>query len=160
MAERSVGLIGGIFSALLLVSVVLAEERPSLMTQARMEAIIRDLAGTTRGQPGFVQFDVDGMTLACISDVRHDRMRLIVPVLKTADLTAAQVERILDANFHTALDARYASSRGVLYAVFVHPLSTLTEHDLRGAIRQVFTLARTFGTTYSSGELTFGGDSR
>ncbi len=29
------------------------------------------------------------------------------------------------ANFHTALDARYAISDGVIYAAFIHPLSSL-----------------------------------
>lgn len=130
---------------------------PAPMTQARMEEILREVAGKTEGQPGLIRFVVDGVPMACISDVPHDRMRLITPVLKTSDLTTEQMDHVLEANFHTALDARYAASHGVLYSVFVHPLSSLTEKDLRAAIQQVSTLAKTFGTSYSSGDLVFGG---
>ena len=61
------------------------------------------------------------------------------------------------ANFHTALDGRYATSEGVLYAAFIHPLSPLTEEELASALRQVAALARNFGTTYSSDALLYGG---
>lgn len=145
----------------LLLTAASGEEGPGVtpppMTQARMEGVVRDVVGATQGQPGFIQFAFDGVPMACISDVRHDRMRLIAPVRKTSELTPAEKDRILEANFHTALDARYATSRETLYAVFVHPLSSLTEKDLRAAIHQVSTLAKTFGTSYSSGDLSFGG---
>ncbi|MEO0409240.1 MAG: hypothetical protein AAF289_18005, partial [Cyanobacteria bacterium P01_A01_bin.135] len=72
------------------------------------------------------------------------------------DLTPAQVGNILIANFHTTLDARYAVSDGTVVATYLHPLSTLQEQDLRSAVRQVVSLAETFGTTYTSGELLFG----
>lgn len=66
--------------------------------------------------------------------------------------------RVLEANFHSALDARYATSDGVLYAAFIHPLSPLTEAEVRSAVAQVASLVRSFGTTYSSGELAYGGE--
>lgn len=66
--------------------------------------------------------------------------------------------RVLEANFHSALDARYATSDGVLYAAFIHPLSPLTEAEVRSAVAQVASLVRSFGTTYSSGELVYGGE--
>ena len=84
-------------------------------------------------------------------------MRLIATIAPVADLTAEHIARILEANFHTALDARYATSNGYLYAAFIHPLSPLTEGELGSAVAQVSNLARTFGTTYSSGELVYGG---
>lgn len=161
MSIRSAAQVATLVAGLSLTGVAGAEhEAPrasSGMTQARLEAIIREVTGTAEGQAGFVRFVVDGVAMACISDVRHDRMRIIAPIVEASTLTPAQTERILEANFHTALDARYATSRGRLYAVFVHPLSGLTEAELRGAIRQVSALAKTFGTTYSSGELSFGG---
>ncbi|NJL83304.1 MAG: hypothetical protein HC890_10765, partial [Chloroflexaceae bacterium] len=54
------------------------------------------------------------------------------------------------------LDARYAVSNGVVFAAFVHPLSTLDERDFLSALRQVSQLVRNFGTSYSSGALSFG----
>ena len=86
-------------------------------------------------------------------------MRLIATISPVSELTGEQVARILEANFHSALDARYATSRGYLYAAFIHPLSPLSDAELRSAVAQVANLARTFGTTYSSGELLYGAPS-
>ena len=63
-------------------------------------------------------------------------------------------------NFHLALDARYAIAKGVLYAAYIHPLKELTEQQLQSAVIQVSTLRLTFGTTYTSGALTFGADNK
>ena len=62
-----------------------------------------------------------------------------------------------EANFHTALDARYAFNKGILYAAYIHPLSTLTKAQLESALEQTATLAATFGKEYSSGSLIFKG---
>ncbi len=98
--------------------------------------------------------------MACISDTLFDRMRLIAPIIEEDQVTEKQKRAMLAANFHTALDARYATSNGVLYAAFIHPLSPLTEEELASAIRQVAALAKNFGTTYSSDELIYGGRSQ
>lgn len=139
----------------------LAEEDPPAearaMTQARLEAVLRSLAPGAEGVPGALAFAVESVRIECISDVRHDRMRLVAAIAPISELTAEQVGRILEANFHTALDARYATSRGYLYAAFIHPLGPLTEAELRSAVSQVSNLARSFGTSYSSGALVFGG---
>ena len=57
-------------------------------------------------------------------------MRLIAPVAKRESLQATHLEILLRANFHTTLDARYALSNGIVYAAFLHPLSTLTRIQL------------------------------
>ena len=45
--------------------------------------------------------------------------------------------------------------------VFIHPLGSLSERDFFSGLAQVITLAKTFGTTCSSGALSYGdGDSR
>ena len=63
------------------------------------------------------------------------------------------------ANFDRALDAKYAISRGYLWAVFVHPLRELSEPQLCDAVHQVATLAENYGGTYSSSDLVFGNES-
>ena len=93
--------------------------------------------------------------MALLTSVEHNRMRIVSPVVKESRLTREQRRRILEANFHTALDARYATSQGTVYATFIHPLSQLTAAELRSAISQVANLVKTFGTTYSSGALEF-----
>ncbi len=127
------------------------------MTQERMEAILRERVDEARGGGGGLEFRYAGVAMLCISDPSHDRMRIIAPIRSEADVSDHQRRLALAANFHTALDARYASSEGVLYAAFIHPLSPLDEAQLLSALRQVASLALSFGTTYSSGELIFGG---
>ena len=125
------------------------------MTQERLEAALRELDPEATGGAGAVQFTFGGVEIACISDPTHDRMRFVAPVKAAAELTPAQVSAILQANYHTALDDRYALSQGVVYSAFLHPLSPLTEAQIASAVRQVANLVITFGTIYSSGELQF-----
>ena len=126
------------------------------MSQERMEAIIEGSSGEFTGPAGAVRFRFEGVEMACISDARHDRMRIVAPVTSRDELSIQELEIMLIANYHTSLDARYAISEGVVYAVYLHPLSSLSEAELRAALRQVASLARTFGSSYSSGELVFG----
>lgn len=143
------------------IQVALAEDasRPEHepMTQEKMEKILRAIGAEARGVPGLLEFKVKEVVLVCISDPAHDRMRIIAQIRPLSDLTSEQLEAILEANFHSALDARYATSQGILYAAFIHPLSSLTERELRSAAFQVASLTLTFGSTYSSGNLIFGG---
>jgi hypothetical protein len=93
-----------------------------------------------------------------MSDETADRMRIISAIKEIDELSGAQLIVALEANFHSALDARYAISDGLVYAAYIHPLSSLSETEFRSAIRQVETAQHTFGSTYSSGELFFPGD--
>jgi len=126
------------------------------MSQERMEELVANASNEAEGRPGAMQFLFDGVQMLCLSDVEHDRMRIIAPITTREGLAAPYLDLMLLANYHTSLDARYAVSDGVVYAAFLHPLSTLTESDLASAMRQVASLAQTFGSTYSSGELSFG----
>jgi len=84
---------------------------------------------------------------------KANRMRLITPVASLADMSEQQVIASLVSNYHLALDARYALSGEVLVTTYIHPLAELTEQQLISAIRQVATLSKTFGTTYTSGDI-------
>lgn len=121
-----------------------------------MQALFVSLAEEVEGGDGAWQFDVEGLRVACLTDSRFDRMRLIAPIAEASNLSEEQRDACLEANFHTALDARYAISEGVLYAAFLHPLDSLTEEDLHSALGQVVSLVLTFGDTYSGGTLVFG----
>lgn len=128
------------------------------MTQAKMEKIVKQMSTKSVGEKGLVEFDYQGVVMMLISDVAHDRMRIIAQIKQFEKVTEAQKDAMLEANFHTALDARYAVRQGILYSAYIHPLSDLTEKELKSALHQVSTLALTFGGTYTSGSLTFGGD--
>lgn len=117
-----------------------------------LEAVGQDVDGSD----GAWQFEIEEVRVACLTDARFDRMRLIAPVIEVDDMSEAHRVACLEANFHTALDGRYAISDGVLYAAFIHPLESLTETDFRSALAQVVSLVQTFGTSYSGGTLVFG----
>jgi len=128
---------------------------PLPMTLDRLEAILKNQVHSLQGPSGQWRFSLDGISMAMLTSVEHDRMRIIAPILEETRLTETQRKRVLEANFHTTLDARYATSDGVVYAAFIHPLSPLSPKELRSALRQVAQLVKTFGSTYSSGGLRF-----
>jgi len=126
------------------------------MTQAKLAEQIERIAGEVKVTNHVIEFSYNGVQMACISDTTHDRMRLITPVANGEALGAADLQVLMIANFHTTLDARYALSKGVVYATFLHPLSPLTTEELESALRQVSALARNFGSSFSSDELVYG----
>jgi hypothetical protein len=65
--------------------------------------------------------------------------------------------RLMQANFDSALDARYAVANGRLWGVFIHPLSPLEKNQFLSGLVQTVTVARTYGTGYTSGGAVFGG---
>jgi len=133
-----------------------ASTPPSEMTQAKLAEQIERIAGEVKVTNHVIEFSYNGVQMACISDTTHDRMRLITPVANGEALGAADLQVLMIANFHTTLDARYALSKGVVYATFLHPLSPLTTEELESALRQVSALARNFGSSFSSDELVYG----
>ena len=131
----------------------------STMTQDEMEKIVVKNVEVITKQKGYIVFMYKKVKMALISDVKHDRMRIIAPVTEYPALTSKIKDAVMKSNFHLALDARYAVSNDVLYSAYIHPLSPLTKKELKSALNQVSTLALTFGSTYSSGELSFNGKS-
>jgi hypothetical protein len=126
------------------------------VTLDELKAVLEAEAQEMEGGDGAWEFSLDGVRIACLTDTHFDRMRLIAPIVRVEDLEDGQRDAMLDANFHTALDARYAFSDGIVYSAFIHPLSPLTEDELSAALGQVASLVHTFGAEYSSGMLMFG----
>ncbi|MFT6399618.1 MAG: hypothetical protein ACJAYU_004387 [Bradymonadia bacterium] len=133
-----------------------APEGPIEMTRELLEAFVTEAAVLTDGGDGVLAAVFDDVPMLVISDPTADRMRIISPIIETAELIGRENEIMLEANYHLALDARYATSDGIVYAAFVHPLSSLTEPEVLSAMRQVAALVRNFGSTWSSDELVFG----
>ncbi len=125
------------------------------MNIERLDAILQNTVSDIQTQPGQWRFSLNEISIVVLADLSANRMRIFAPVVNANELTAEQVQNMLIANFHTALDARYAVSNGLVVSTFIHPLDSLQEKDLLSALNQVTSLATTFGTTYSSGELLF-----
>ena len=140
---------------------VSAEEKPQApaprMTGSLLEEIIREAVTEFRIENTVMKFKYRDVSMACIFDRAQNRMRIVAPIAAVTELSPSEIGIILEANFHTALDGRYATSDGVLYAAYIHPLSMLQRKELHSALRQVASLVETFGSSYSSGELIFGG---
>ena len=124
--------------------------------QILLEAVLRiDPEAELMGNGA--QFNVGETRVILVFDVSADRMRLMSPVGNTGALDADLLYRLMQANFDSALDARYAVAQGTLWSTFIHPMSSLTLSDFASGIGQTVNLVDTFGTSFSSGALLFGG---
>lgn len=121
-----------------------------------LEDILKAEAENLQVEGGQLAFSYDGRTMVILTSEVHDRMRIIAPIAAEDTLTDEQRKELLAANFSSALDGRYAVSNGIIFAAFLHPLSTLDESEFKSALRQVAALVTNYGSTYSSGELQFG----
>ena len=144
---------------LAIVSPVLAQEpRPEgPMTPARMADILKALDPDTQQQGTGFQMTLGDVPVLIITDPLADRMRAMVPIRAAEGMSAEDLQRVMQANFDTALDARYAIARGRLWATYIHPLSPLEKDQLISALGQTVNIALTYGTAYTGGALSFGG---
>ncbi len=127
------------------------------MSNSRLRKLIDKVGENVSGRSGFWQFKVEGYSVLVITDENADRMRIMSPITRSADLSDTDLMRTMQANFDSALDARYAVARGTLWSAFLHPLRSLTDAEFLSALGQVVNLVATYGKSYSSGALIFGG---
>ena len=150
-----------LFSFNLLAAPGLQSNTPPAMSNQHLGEIIKRLDNKAGGQPGFWTFSIEGKVLRVITDEKANRMRIIAPIIKSDELKKQDLYRLMQANFDTALDARYAIAKGVVWSSYLHPLKSLTDKDFITAVGQVVNLVSTYGSSFSSGLLFFnGGDSK
>ncbi|MEL7218604.1 MAG: hypothetical protein AAGK01_09260 [Pseudomonadota bacterium] len=125
--------------------------------QEMIEEVIGALDAEATRNGNNWQFTLEERMLIVVTDTSAGRMRIITPIAESAALPPEALERLMQANFDTALDARYAIGQGVVWGAFVHPLDSLTTRDFASGVLQTKSLADTFGTTFSSGVLNYGG---
>lgn len=125
------------------------------MTNSDLEKIIYVVADSLRGTTGNWQFMIKDRILVCITDEKNNRMRIISPIIEQKKLAYTDMLKLMEANFHTALDVKYAISDDILWSVFIHPLKELSKDEVLSAINQVYSAALTYGTTYNSTGLSF-----
>lgn len=127
------------------------------MTMGRLGEIIQTLDPDVIARGPALEFTLDGIPVIVIADARANRMRAMVPIASAEGLSEEDLMRMMQANFDSALDARYAVANGRLWGVFIHPLSPLEKDQLLSGLVQTITVARTYGTAYTSGGAVFGG---
>ncbi|MEJ6390774.1 type III secretion system chaperone [Gymnodinialimonas ulvae] len=136
---------------------LLAQEAEPPMTPQRMAEVFSVLDPDAVIEPNGMSFTIANVPVTVIMDPVADRMRILVPISSADGLDDGALLRLMQANFDTALDARYAIANNRLWATFIHPLSPLETDQLISGVAQTVTLAQTFGDTYSSGAVMFGG---
>lgn len=127
------------------------------MTLERLANIILAIDEEAQLRGGTIEFTIQDIPVLVVTDPRADRMRAMVPIRSAEGLETEELLRLMQANFDTALDARYAVAQGRLWGVFIHPLAALEQDQLLSALVQTVNVARTYGQTYSGGAQVFGG---
>lgn len=125
------------------------------MDNTRLDSIFHTVLDTVTGAPGRWELTLAETKMLCLTDEAHDRMRIITPVRLLEEATSQEVLSCLEANFHTALDVKYAIADGMIWVAFIHPLSPLQDGQLIDALAQVRSAAVTYGTIYTSTDLVF-----
>lgn len=129
---------------------------PRPMDQARIEKLFSQQVDAIEGPSGALRTVEDGVEVYLLTDPANDRMQLIASVASADQVDPRVFNILLQANHFLTVDARYSVSNGVIYAVYLHPISSLTEDELVSGLEQVIALSKNFGTTFSSGKIELG----
>jgi hypothetical protein len=127
------------------------------MNNTTLGTLLEKQADTIQGQAGNWRFAINDKLFICLTDEKNNRMRIISPITEVATVDDKTLKNCLTANFHTALDVKYAISDDILWSVFIHPLKELSDAQVLDAVAQVYNANVTFGTIYSSTNLSFPG---
>ena len=127
------------------------------MTNDHLEEVMTEVVDSINGYTGYWELRHRGKQLLCVTDETHNRMRIISPIIQAENLDQELLLDLLTANFHSALDVKYALSRGVTRSVYIHPLKELSDNEVVSALEQVVNASVNFGTTFSSTEMVFAG---
>ncbi len=162
---RFLAIAGLFFGSILVVGAQEPEEKvdPALKEQAgpmtveRLNDLIFLLDENAERTANSWVFRINDLPLTVVSDPAADRMRMVIGIAEADSLTPELLERLMQANFDSALDARYSLAQDILWSTYIHPLSSLTTDEFISGLTQTMNLALTYGTSYSSGLFTFGG---
>ena len=127
------------------------------MTAERLAQIIMDIDPDAANTPSGIELTIEDIPVLVVMAPAADRMRAMVPIASVEDVAPEEMSRMMQANFDTALDARYAVAQDRVWGVFIHPPGALEREQFLSAIAQTVNLARTYGTLYSGGAQVFGG---
>lgn len=144
-----------IFISILLFTTAITKSFAQKMNNETIEEIIYIVADSVRGIEGNWQFILKDRLLICVTDKNNNRMRIMTPIIEQKKLAYTDMLKLMESNFHTALDVKYAIADDLLWSVFIHPLRELSRKQVVDAIQQVYTAAHTYGTTYNSTGLNF-----
>lgn len=135
-------------------------ETQKKMDNKRLHQLISRIDDKPSGQMGYWQIQYKNIPVYIITDERANRMRIISPIKSANSVSKDKLFRMMQANFDSALDARYSIAKEKLWSAYIHPLAELSDEQFFSGLAQTITLVKSYGDTYSSGALVFsGGDS-
>lgn len=105
-------------------------------------------------------FYADSFPVLIQTQENVNRMRIVVFIGDASSLERDQIFTLLEANYHTALDARYAITDDQVVSAFIHPFRELTLTQFISGLYQTIHCAETYGTEFSGGALVFGSSQR
>ena len=132
--------------------VAYAEEgdESAVMDMDMMESVIAKIDPDYEREGSVLVFTYSKLEVTLVTDATADRMRIVIPIAETAGMNVEVLQRLMQANFDSALDARYAIGQGILWSTFLHRMSSLTVEDFLSGIGQSINIVNTFGTTFTS----------
>lgn len=131
------------------------------MSLEKMVAIVKTIDENAEVRGTAMKLTIADVGVTVITDPKNNRMRAFVPIQSLDGINQQILYRMLQANFDSALDARYAIAKEHVLSVYIHPLKELKKDQFIEGLGQVVNLVKTYGTAFTSGGMTFGGgDSR
>ncbi len=88
-----------------------------------------------------------------------NRMRIVAYIAEAEKMDIEDFACMMEANSHSALDARYAIDSGYIVSLFLHPFKELDATQFMLGFYQVISCAESFGTDYTGGTLIYGSTS-
>jgi hypothetical protein len=98
---------------------------------------------------------ISGFPVLIRTQESANRMRIMAAIAEAADISKEDLYRLLEANYHSTWDVRYAIANGAVVSVFMHPLAELNRELFARALFQVVRCAETFGGANSSVDAIF-----
>ena len=130
----------------------------SVMNNHTLGLLLQQRLPAIEGESGRWTVPIDDLTLYVLTDEMHDRIRIMIPVAEIEQRDRDLMRVLLLSNFDRTLMARYAINDGLVFSMFLHQLSLLTEAILDNALDSVITLAHNTGSSFASSNLLYGGN--
>ena len=137
--------------------VVPEPSKEAVAAQVLIDTALKKINKDIKREGNIWQFEIGKRQVFVITDPRAERMRIMVPIVEAKTLDNALLTRLMQANFDSALDARYAVAQDLLWGTFIHSLTSLSEREFVSGLAQALAVADNYGTSYSSGAVVFGG---
>ena len=121
--------------------------------------VLNSVTKETSGESVRWRFWIQGVPAFIQTQASFNRMRIVAEIGNPKHREHADLTSLMRANYHSALDARYAVCDNRLVAAFIHPLKELTREQFVSALWQVVNCTHSCGRENSGGNLVFGSPS-